>query len=329
MKLTKILPLIPIVALLASCAQTSITLPNGDNMVSEKQTEAPYNFVVYPDDRPSIPDGKAIYTAQNCASCHGANGETPQGSHPALADKIYMGDKKPVELYKFLTYKGDPHKLQSKLSTKEIWNLVFYARSLSYAPLSQAEIDGVAAVFGSNCAVCHGTKGDGEGPLGRNLEPNPANFTTFRRFYDRTDNTLFDHIANGIQWEGMPNFLGKEDKKKNYKFDHENIRKLVQYVRNFHVSNESTTAVTASAAAATATPTPAAPDSSTPAATPPVNPAATPPASSSSAAPVEPANASSSETPVSPKAEGDEAKKTAADDATGTDTKTAGESAKK
>ena len=98
----------------------------------------------------------------------------------------------------------------------------------------------VDAVFGSNCAVCHGKKGYGDGPLAHNLERIPANFQDFKRFYDRTDSTLWDHIANGIKWEGMPNFLGKEDKAKNIKFDEAYIWQLVDYVRHFHETTEKT-----------------------------------------------------------------------------------------
>lgn len=256
MKLSKILPLLPIIALLASCSQPEIKVTDGA-MLSEKQTQAPENFVVYPDDRPSIPDGKLSWTSPekgNCASCHGATGSG--GSAPALSDPMAMAKQKPVALYKFITYgKNKEHQLQDKLTNREIWNLVFYTRSLATAPLTQAQIDEINPVFGSNCAVCHGTKGDGDGPLARNLEPMPANFQTFRRFYDRTDDTLFDHIANGIKWEGMPNFLGREDRKKNVKFDHAYIKKLVQYVRTFHVSNESTMVADAGSSAATSTST--------------------------------------------------------------------------
>jgi len=252
MKLTKTLPLIPVVFALASCGQTETKVALTDPLISVNQTMAPADTVVYPDDRPSIPDGKVVWEKQNCASCHGADGSTkPEGAKAALNDHRYMAMIKPVDLYKALSYgKLEQHHMQGKLSSKDTWNLVFYARSLGCTPLTQGEIDEVNAVFGSNCAVCHGTKGDGEGPLARNLEPNPANFQTFQRFYDRTDDTLFDHIANGIKWEGMPNFLGKTDKKKNVKFDHAYIKKLVAYVRNFHVSNAATTEVASAATAA-------------------------------------------------------------------------------
>lgn len=255
MKLTKTLLLFPTVCLLASCAQTEMSVPEKDKqLVSFKQTEAPTDFVVYPDDRPSIPDGKIVFEKHMCASCHGMDGSG--GTGPAIKDPMKIAQSKPVELYKSLTYGKDPqHHLLGTMSNRDVWNLVFYCRSLGATPLTQAEIDEINPVFGSNCAVCHGTKGDGDGPLARNLEPMPANFQTFKRFYDRTDDVLFDHIANGIAFEGMPNFLGKEDKKKNVKFNHAYIKKLVQYVRTFHVSNDPTNPELAKAGAATATAT--------------------------------------------------------------------------
>lgn len=269
MKFSKILPLLPIVGLLTSCAQPEVKVPDAQNMLKEELTQAPTDFVVYPDDRPSIPDGKVVWDSPqkgNCASCHGATGGggSAEGKAvAALSDPRAMAQKKPVEQYKFITFGKDPHhKMQDKLTNREIWNLVFYTRSLATPAISQADKEAIDPVFGSNCAVCHGTKGDGDGPLARNLEPMPANFQTFRRFYDRTDDTLFDHIANGIKWEGMPNFLGKEDKKKNVKFDHAYIKKLVAYVRTFHVSNEPTDVV-ASAGAGTQAPAPAAPAATT------------------------------------------------------------------
>lgn len=258
MRFSKTLVIIPALALLAACGQTRLPMSKDDPLLSEQQTEAPHDFVVYPDDKPSVPDGKLVWDKSNCASCHGADGAGGKDV-PALNDFLAMSEKKPVELYKRLTYgkggadKNDPHRLQQTLSNREIWNLAFYARSLAVHPLTSAEISEIDPVFGSNCAVCHGTKGDGDGPLARNLEPWPANFQTFRRFYDRTDNVLYDHIANGIKWEGMPNFLGKEDRKKGVKFDQPYIRKLVQYVRNFHMSNDPTTPGAVASAAATTT----------------------------------------------------------------------------
>ena len=135
-----------------------------------------------------------------------------------------------------------------------------YTRSLGQPALDDKTLSEVDPVFGSNCAVCHGTKGDGDGPLARNLEPMPANFQRFDRFFNRSDDVLFDHIANGIRWEGMPNFLGKKDGKKNVHFDEAYIRKLVQYVRKFQVNNAAvrTASALAPGGAGSASPAPTA-----------------------------------------------------------------------
>ena len=211
-----------------------------------KLTQAPVGTVLYPDDRPSEDDGKALYQAQNCASCHGADGSSiAPGAKAALSDPLWAGKKRPVEEFIFLTYgdkniKGHEKPLRDTLSRREIWNLVAYSRALAAPLLTKEEMDAVLPVFGANCAVCHGTKGDGDGPLMRNLEPAPANFQVFARFYDRDDDTLYDHIANGIRWEGMPNFLGKKDPRNKVEFDQKYIRKLVAYVRAFHFSTAPT-----------------------------------------------------------------------------------------
>ncbi len=248
----RILYVLPAAALLASCSQP-MSVKN-EQMISPKETAVPVNFVVYPDDRPSIPDGSLVWKQQNCAQCHGDDGG--KDAAVKLNDPRAMARLKPVETFKFLAF-GDekthhPAVLKDR-SNREVWNLVFYTRSLAVKALTDKDLEAILPVFGANCAVCHGTKGDGDGPLARNLEPMPANFQTFRRFYDRDDDTLFDHIANGIKWEGMPNFLGKVDTKKNVKFDHAYIHKLVLYIRNFSVSNNPTIIATGTPTAGTST----------------------------------------------------------------------------
>lgn len=252
MKLKTLLPIAPIVAVLLTGCSDRVTLKNDQTAMfaDQRLTAAPVGTVIYPDDRPSTADGKVWYTQNNCASCHGAEGlSTPPGAKAALADKIWAGKRRPVEQFIFLAYgnknvKGHERPLREVMRRNQIWELVAYSRSLAEPLLSKEEMDAILPVFGANCAVCHGTKGDGDGPLMRNLEPMPANFQKFDRFYDRDDDTLFDHIANGIRWEGMPNFLGKKDTRNKVEFDQKYIHKLVAYVRAFHFSNVPT--VTAS-----------------------------------------------------------------------------------
>lgn len=250
MKLKKLVSLLPVIALLSACGQPDIKLSEqqAEHGASPDVTAPMQDVVVYPDDRPSVPDGKVVWAKAQCAQCHGENG-TGGSAKVAIGDKQWSRFHKPIDTYLLLMY-GKPdtnHKAyRENFISHDLWNLTVYVHSLGVPVLNDDEIAAIDPVFGSNCAVCHGTKGDGDGPLMRNLEPMPANFQKFDRFFNRTDAVLFDHIANGIKWEGMPNFLGKEDKAKNVKFDEEYIHKLVAYVRKYQVSNAPTIVASAS-----------------------------------------------------------------------------------
>lgn len=245
-RVLSLIALTPVLVALTSCANT-IKLDQKEDNLAQKTVTQGGNIAIYPDDDPSVPDGKVVWQQQNCASCHGATGKGGSASVD-LTNLNWERERKPIDQFMFLRYGTPNHEaLKDKLATRQIWNLVFYTRSMAQPFLSDSdpEFSAIDAVFGSNCAVCHGKKGYGDGPLAHNLEPSPANFQRFDRFYDRTDAILWDHIANGIKWEGMPNFRGKTDKSKNppVKFDDAYIWKLVQYVRRFHESGEATVAV--------------------------------------------------------------------------------------
>jgi mono/diheme cytochrome c family protein len=222
--------------LLSACSE-KVTLHGNENAIASKTVTEGRDEVIFPYSPPSVPDGQVIYNRMQCAVCHSADGNPVSGKATVhLNNKEWARKEKPVDQFEFI-YFGKPGvahpTVRGKISWPEAWNLVFYVRSLGDPPLDDKAIADIDLVFKSNCAVCHGAKGNGDGPLSKNMEPVPANFQKYPRFYDRSDAVLFDHIANGIKWEGMPNFLGKEDKPKNVKFDQEYIWKLVQYVRHF------------------------------------------------------------------------------------------------
>lgn len=256
MKKSAFLLLIPILFTLTACTGSQVNLKGSESdLVHTNVTEAE-GVIVYPDDNPSVPDGKVVWEKMNCAECHGTEGKTPvklaggteEKGTLVLSDPLFVAKQMPSEQYKFLTYGGKGHPaLKDKLTRRQIWDLVFYSRSLGVPALTDAEFSAIDPVFGANCAVCHGKRGHGDGPLARNMEPLPANFHQYNRFYERTDDQIWDHIAYGIPWEGMPNFLGKVDRKKDVKFDDKYIRSMVRYVRNFHSTNLATSPQTASA----------------------------------------------------------------------------------
>ncbi len=233
------------------CNSAKVDLSGKDaKLTSIATTEGSYE-VEYPDAPPSVADGKIMWDKLNCASCHGDTGVGVSGQCSVdLTDKKLMRKQEPVNQYLLLAfgkanaYPGVSHpNYLTKATTRQIWDTVFYARNLAVPALTDAQAMDIDSVFGSNCAVCHGKKGYGDGPLSKNLDPVPANFQQYNRFYHRTDDVLWDHIANGITWEGMPNFLHKQDKSKNVVFDDEYIWKLVQYIRHFQETTEKTISV--------------------------------------------------------------------------------------
>ncbi len=56
--------------------------------------------------------------------------------------------------------------------------------------------------FNTLCASCHGEKGDGQGPVGKTLNPPPRNFVEGNFKYGGTDKDIFDVISNGAASKG-------------------------------------------------------------------------------------------------------------------------------
>jgi mono/diheme cytochrome c family protein len=51
--------------------------------------------------------------------------------------------------------------------------------------------------FRENCEVCHGPKGDGNGPTAKTLTIKPANFTDAKLMSQETDGSLFWKMSKG------------------------------------------------------------------------------------------------------------------------------------
>lgn len=196
------------------------------------KAEASEEDLDFPSHNPSILRGKEVYK-KNCASCHGS---TP--SKHLSRKKLRAGT--PEEQYLVVT-KGNLHGMpgfRKQLTRDQRWDALLYIRSniLGYLEEGGAEYQRISAIFGGNCAVCHGTRGHGDGPLHYSLVPPPANFNQFERLYTRTDDILFERVSHGIPWTAMPAWKDRVDFDKNYSFDDELRWKLVRYVRQFGFS---------------------------------------------------------------------------------------------
>lgn len=62
------------------------------------------------------------------------------------------------------------------------------------------------AVFMTNCQMCHGPKGLGDGPAGKSLVPPPRNFVEGKWKKGGSEVDIFNVIANGIEGSSMVSF---------------------------------------------------------------------------------------------------------------------------
>jgi copper transport protein len=87
-----------------------------------------------------------------------------------------------------------------------------FATGVSAIPALQNPIPADAAsltrgqgIYQANCESCHGTSGAGDGPLGKNLNPPPANFQ-IHMAAGHTDGELFNWVTQGIEGSAMPSY---------------------------------------------------------------------------------------------------------------------------
>lgn len=217
-----------IVAFFITACQNTIELKNVSSpadkpLISKKVQEEDFAF---PTKDPSVEEGKKLFAA-NCASCHGFKNETGKQNFTLK----YVNSVAPSHLFKAITNSPKHHSFKDKLSIKERWDVVMYLRFVLFG--LPENYDDVKVKFGANCANCHGTRGFGDGDIHYFLNPPPANFNQFDKWYEKTDEYLFERISHGKPWTAMPPWEGRVDKDKNFVFDERFIWELVKYVRHF------------------------------------------------------------------------------------------------
>jgi mono/diheme cytochrome c family protein len=78
-------------------------------------------------------------------------------------------------------------------------------------------------VYEKNCASCHGKTGKGDGMMGEELNPKPADLTDADWKHGSTDGEIFTVIKDGVKGTGMKGF--------NSKLTTHEIWDVVNYVR--------------------------------------------------------------------------------------------------
>ena len=87
--------------------------------------------------------------------------------------------------------------------------VAFASSAFAAAPASSPEMIAKGkAAFTTNCVVCHGDKGDGNGVAGAALNPKPANFTDAAYKYKggNTPEKLFKTVSEGLPGTAMTAF---------------------------------------------------------------------------------------------------------------------------
>ena len=152
--------------------------------------------------------------AQNCAGCHGANGD---GRGPAAAGLT----PKPSDLrLRRYSVAGLAQRLWNGVAgsampawrdfpTADLASLTAYVQTLhapvgDKAPAPAFLLARGAVIYASHCLNCHGAQGDGKGPAAPALLPRPANFTAAQPDTAR----VLQVLNEGIPGTGMPSWPG-------------------------------------------------------------------------------------------------------------------------
>ena len=158
--------------------------------------------------------GRTLF-AQNCAGCHGANGDGKGLAVSGLSPK-------PTNLrqHRFST-QGLAHILWNgvagsampawrDLPISDLASLTTYVQTLHDASVDTSQAPASilargAATYVNNCMSCHGAQGKGDGPMGMTLLPRPANFIAMQPNTARVIQVLNEGIpgTSMLPWPGL------------------------------------------------------------------------------------------------------------------------------
>ena len=112
--------------------------------------------------------------------------------------------------------------LFSLIFISEVFAIKSY-KGYSKLPEPPATSKGESIYRESDCSMCHGELGDGEGFLAAGLKPKPRDFTDFMQMNTVTDMSIINAIRDGLPGTSMP---AHPD------FNDEQIEELILYIRS-------------------------------------------------------------------------------------------------
>lgn len=100
--------------------------------------------------------------------------------------------------------KGDATKVAG--AAKSLASHLVAVYPIPLAPAAAPDVKLGAALYAANCASCHGSTGNGDGPAAARLDPKPIAFTDKDRARNRSVLALYQAITQGIPGTSMPAF---------------------------------------------------------------------------------------------------------------------------
>ena len=89
---------------------------------------------------------------------------------------------------------------------KSLGNHLLAVYPVPAAPASVPDVKLGATLFQAQCSSCHGASGNGDGPVGLQLNPHPVAFTNTGRARQRSVFALYQVVTQGITDTPMPSF---------------------------------------------------------------------------------------------------------------------------
>jgi len=150
-----------------------------------------------PSREPSAANAQAVYE-ENCASCHGSDGQGKVPGARNFNDIDYIRGALPATFFVAVTNgRKNMPAWGDKFSVDDRWDLVFYVRQFA---LTQDVLAQGSEIFSTNCVACHGA--DGKGAI-----PGTPNFTDISWSVNRNPGDLYQIVTEGKG--AMPSWQAK------------------------------------------------------------------------------------------------------------------------
>lgn len=121
-------------------------------------------------------------------------------STPARA--TLMRDAAALEMA--ISRKADPQTIA--FDARKLGRALLAAYPVPLSPGATPDLSRGAALYADNCASCHGSNGNGQGPAATGMDPAPIDFTDESRARERSLFALYQVIEQGLEGTDMPGF---------------------------------------------------------------------------------------------------------------------------